>query len=73
MLHPAVKFLFEEIKRQDLYVNGVADAAGITPTCMYSWREGRRQPTIANLDQALQAIGYKLTIIDTINYKGDEI
>jgi hypothetical protein len=60
--HPIIEFIFEEIIKQDLYINGVAEVTSLTPTALYSWRNNNRTPRLNSLEEVLNVLGYTLTI-----------
>jgi hypothetical protein len=58
---PAVRFLFEEIDRQQVRMKHLSERTGITATAMAKWRT-HHSPNIDNIEAALNALGYTLKI-----------
>lgn len=61
--HPLVRRLWQEIIRQQVPIWLVADKAGIHRQTMRSWRY-HRPPKIADLEAALNVLGYKLAVVE---------
>ncbi|MBP0439462.1 hypothetical protein [Tianweitania sediminis] len=57
--HPLVRFLFEEANRQMTTVTEIAERSGHRRCTVSDWRY-RRQPGVADLDAALNVIGFEL-------------
>ncbi|HUV84626.1 MAG TPA: hypothetical protein VMV86_02905 [Methanosarcinales archaeon] len=62
VMHPAVKFLFDEIERQDTNIFSISAGCKTTSQALYSWRNGHRTPRVDYLDSALKTLGYQLTV-----------
>lgn len=60
-LQPVVREFFEEIARQGLRIEDVADISGVAASTMYSWRT-RFSPQLNNFEASLNAVGLELTV-----------
>lgn len=59
--HRAVKFLFEEMNRQQISAADLSDRGGPHNKTIQRWRLDR-DPTISNLEAALNVLGFELKI-----------
>lgn len=59
--HPLVKQFFEAFNMQKTSLRDVARISGISRSAFRDWKL-RRNPTIANFDAALNALGLELSI-----------
>lgn len=62
-VHPAVSFLRDEQVRQRCSDPQLVKRAGIASGAVRRWRAGRQQPTIGNLEAALNVLGYRLVAV----------
>lgn len=61
-MHSVVKFLFDEIEKQNTNIFSISHSLSISPTAIYDWRRCHRTPRIDYLDEALKTLGYQLTV-----------
>jgi len=60
--HPVVRFLFEELYRQRMCEQDLADRSGINRDTLRNWRT-RNNPRVTDLEATLQCLGYKLKAV----------
>lgn len=58
---PMVRFLFEEIDRKKIQLSDLGKMAGIEGATLSAWRT-KTTPNVANLEAALNALGYTLDV-----------
>jgi hypothetical protein len=58
---PVLRFLFEEMHRQQCTDQDLSTRTGIHVRSFYHWR-ATSQPTVGNLQACLNALGYELTV-----------
>lgn len=58
---PMVRFLFEEMHRQQCTDEELQKRTGINCRTFYHWRASS-QPTVGNLQACLNALGFELTV-----------
>lgn len=63
-VHPLVRRLFEEMRRQRVSPRDVAIRAGLGTSSVFNWR--RHTPTLANLEAALNVLGLRL-LVERVN------
>jgi hypothetical protein len=59
--HPLVRRVFEEMNAQRYDTTALEAAAGVSASCIRSWRT-RRTPRVDNLEAALNSLGFELRI-----------
>jgi transcriptional regulator with XRE-family HTH domain len=58
--NPTVRFLFEEMLRKRVSMRVVSKRSGISRSALQHWLKGETEPTIGNMEAALNVIGYTL-------------
>lgn len=54
---PIIRFIFEEMNRQQIGMGDMAERAGFHRNTLGRWRE-RHKPDLADLEAALNVLGY---------------
>lgn len=62
-VHPAVRFLNEEARRQGLARNLLAERAGVAENAPSTWCLGIHEPRVSMLDTCLNALGFRLAVV----------
>ena len=60
--HPLVRGLFQEMNRQRVSISDIAERSGLAAATISDWRY-TRNPTVPNLEAALNALGCGLAIV----------
>lgn len=61
-VHPFIFFIWEQMNIDLWSQEDVAKRAGVASSTMRKWRDGGRNPRIAELEAVLGALGYHLVI-----------
>ncbi len=61
-IHPWIKFLFVEAKKQRCSFESLAKRSGVTVGTIRNWRD-RALPNIANYEACLNSLGYKIKFV----------
>lgn len=65
-LHPIVRFVVDEMKRQGWTLDQMQRISGVGRSTICHWALGERQPHLPNIEAVLNTLGYKILIV-----KGD--
>lgn len=60
-VHPIVRFIFEEARRQNLSIQHLADKAGMDRVTILKWKD-THSPSLSNAEAALNALGHTIKI-----------
>lgn len=61
-VHPIVKFAWEEMSSKKLTQEFVAEKAGIGPSTLRNWWQGRRSPKLQDVESVLSVLGLEITV-----------
>ena len=59
--HPLVRRLYEEMNRQQVGLQQMANRSGYSVDCLKDWRT-RASPNICSLEACFNVLGYELTV-----------
>ena len=65
-VNPKVRWLFEEMNRQQIGTRDLADRSGVSHNTIDQWKF-RRSPQHEHLEAVINALGYELVIRETWN------
>lgn len=60
--NPVVRFLFEEMHRQQIHECDMSERVGFHRDTMRKWRT-QHQPRVSDLEDCLNFLGYSLTVV----------
>lgn len=61
-VHPFITWIWRKMNEELASQEDVAKRAGVSSSAMRKWRDGGRNPRLAELEAVLGALGYRLTI-----------
>ena len=61
-VHPAIRWIWREMNRQQASQQDVASRAGVSTSAMRKWRNGVRCPNLRDVEAVINALGGKLCI-----------
>lgn len=58
--HPLVRFLFNQMRSQQVSVTHMCTASGVHYNTVTHWRKNRAVPNVANLEACMNVLGYTI-------------
>lgn len=62
-VHPAVRFLNEEARRQGIARLQLAERAGVADNAPSTWCLGIHEPKVSMLETCLNTLGFRLAVV----------
>lgn len=66
-VHPAVRFMAEESRRQEIPRLVLAERAGVGDWQPHNWAAGGASPMLCGLEACLNVLGYRLAAVPLAN------
>lgn len=63
-VHPFVRWIWRRINIDEWSQEDLAKKAGVSSSAMRKWRKGERNPRISELEAVVNAMGYRLKIVE---------